>query len=310
MKTILVTGGSGLVGSAIKQCILPGYSFIFLNSTVCDLRNFEETKKYFESCTPNYVIHLAACVGGLYKNMNNPATMYLENIQINTNVLHCSYLVGVEKLVACLSTCIFPDKTEYPIHEESLHDGPPHPSNECYAYAKRMLDVQCKAYRTQYLCNFVCVIPTNVYGKHDNYNLEDAHVIPALIHQAYLAKINNKEFVVRGTGKPLRQFIYSMDLAKLILIVLENPVEGTIILSPSTEYSIADVAKAIAKKFKIKKVVYDNLFSDGQYRKTADTTKLNTLLNAKQINFSFTDLHKGLSETIDYFIEHYETVRK
>jgi len=315
LKTVLVTGGSGLVGSAIRglskddfdENIL--YNFIYLNSKMCDLKSFDETKKLFELILPNYVIHLAACVGGLYKNLNNPATMYTDNILINTNVLECARLTGVEKLVACLSTCIFPDKVDYPIHESSLHDGPPHPSNESYAYAKRMLEVQCRAYNKQYNCNFICVIPTNVYGPNDNYNLEDSHVIPALIHRCYLAKQNGLDFIVRGTGKPLRQFIYSMDLAKLIIIVLQSTIKESIILSPSNEYTIEQVSKMISSKFGMNSIL-DNSSSDGQYRKTSDNSKLNTLLNYNKIDFKFTDLEIGLSQTIDYFIEHYELLRK
>ena len=305
MKTILVTGGFGLVGSAIKDLDVTEYNIIYLNSMMCDLKNYQSTKVLFEHVRPHYVIHLAACVGGLYKNMNNPASMYYDNILINTNVLHCAYLTGVERLVACLSTCIFPDAVRYPISEKSLHDGPPHHSNESYAYAKRMLEVQCKAYRKEYNCNFVCVIPTNVYGPRDNYNLEDAHVIPALIHRCYLAKQNGTDFIVRGTGKPLRQFIYSMDLAKLIMFVLKSNVTDSIILSPSDEWSIGDVAKQIATSFNVDNLIFDRSYSDGQYCKTADNSKLKSL-----IDFEFTDLKEGLAKTIDHFIKNYHLLRK
>ena len=128
---------------------------------------------------------------------------------MNDNVLSCSHKYGIKKVVSCLSTCIFPDKTTYPINETMLHNGPPHLSNDAYAYSKRMLEVQSKAYQEQYGDNFICVIPTNIYGENDNYNLENAHVIPALIHKCYNAKKNNKKFIVCGTGSPLRQFIYS-----------------------------------------------------------------------------------------------------
>ena len=120
--------------------------------------------------------------------MNFKVDMFESNIQINLNVLKCCYLFDVEKVVSCLSTCIFPDQTEYPITEKDLHNGPPHFSNDAYAYAKRMLDVHSCAYFQQYGKKFISVIPTNIYGEHDNYHLEDAHVIPALIHKCYLSK--------------------------------------------------------------------------------------------------------------------------
>jgi GDP-L-fucose synthase len=315
MKKVLVTGGNGLVGSAIKKIKEKydkkyNYDFIFLSSKDCDLTNLEETKKLFENLKPNYVIHLAANVGGLFKNMNYKVDMFEKNILINLNVLKCCHNNKVEKVISCLSTCIFPDKTSYPINELMLHNGAPHASNDAYAYAKRMIEVQSKAYQEQYQDNFICVIPTNIYGPYDNYNLEDAHVLPALIHKCYLAKKNNEPFVVKGTGKPLRQFIYSEDLAKLILWTLEEYKEKeSIILSvdPEDEVSIKDIAYEIAKNFDYTdKLEFDNTFSDGQYKKTADNSKLR-LLNP---NFVFIKIEEGIKESIKWFLENYDNCRK
>jgi GDP-L-fucose synthase len=315
---IIVTGGSGLVGSAIKAISedYENYSFKFLSSKDCDLSNFEETKKYFKSFEPDYVIHLAAYVGGLFKNINQKVDMFEKNIMINTNVIRICHEVGVQKVVSCLSTCIFPDKTTYPINEEMLHNGPPHNSNDAYAYAKRMLEVQSKAYQEQFGRNYVCVIPTNIYGEHDNYNLEDSHVIPGLIHRCYLSKKNNEKFIVRGTGKPLRQFIYSKDLAKLIMFVLEEyDQKNSIILSgdEKDEVSIDTVARYIARKFDYENnLVYDSSFSDGQFKKTADNTKLRNFLkqSEKYKSFQFEEISKGISNSVDWFIENYELARK
>ena len=200
---ILVTGGTGLVGNGIQQ-IQNNYThqFVFLGSKDCDLLNLDNVKQLFEKEKPDCVIHLAACVGGLFKNMNYKVDMYEKNTLINCNILKCCHDYKVKKVVSCLSTCIFPDKTTYPINEEMLHEGPPHSSNYAYAYAKRMLDVQSKTYQEQYGDNFICVIPTNIYGEHDNYSLQDGHVIPALIHKCYLAKQRKEPFTVCGTGKP------------------------------------------------------------------------------------------------------------
>ena len=133
--------------------------------------------------------------------MKYPVNMLEDNLLINTNVLKASNEINVESLIACLSTCIFPDKTTYPIDETMLHNGPPHFSNDAYAYAKRMLDIQSRAYQEQYNDNFVCVIPTNIYGDHDNYSLEDGHVIPSLIHKCYLSKKNNEDFLLFNSFK-------------------------------------------------------------------------------------------------------------
>ena len=191
----------------------------------------------FEKYKPNYVIHLAACVGGLYKNMNNKVKMLEDNLMINYNVIKCAHDYNVEKLISCLSTCIFPDKVSYPIVESMLHEGPPHFSNDSYAYAKRMLEIHTKAYRENYGDKFMCIIPTNIYGPHDNFHLEDAHVIPMLIHKCYLSKQNNINFIIRGTGKPLRQFIYSEDLAKMILTILfkSNNLDNIILSVPESQ---------------------------------------------------------------------------
>lgn len=314
-KTILVTGGSGLIGNAIQKIKSNyKYDFIFATSKMCDLRNFNETKKLFEKIKPNYVIHLAANVGGLFKNMSQKVTMLEENMQMNYHVLKCCYLYDIEKLISCLSTCVFPDKTCYPINEEMLHDGPPHFSNDAYAYSKRILDIYSQMYREQYNKNFICVIPTNIYGPHDNYHLEDGHVIPALIHQCYLAKKDNKPFIVRGDGSPLRQFIYSIDLAKLILWVLEDyEKKDNIILSVSEndEVSIKEVAEEIAKSMNYsEKINYDTSYANGQYKKTADNSKLINELENTGLEFKFTPLSKGIEESVNWFVNNYDKCRK
>ncbi len=307
---VLITGGSGLVGSAINSIsnLYPNFEFIFLSSKTCDLTNWEETNKYFNSVKPDYVIHLAASVGGLFKNMKYKVDMLESNLTINTNVLKASHNIKVKKLVACLSTCIFPDKTTYPINESMLHLGPPHFSNDAYAYAKRILEVQCRAYRDQYGDNFVCVIPTNIYGPNDNFNLEDGHVIPALIHKCYLAKKSGEKFVVAGTGNPLRQFIYSEDLAKLILWVLSDYKDSDPIIlsvSESNEISIKNVVEIISNEFDYKNIEWDSSKPDGQFKKTADNTKLSSLNN-----FEFTNINHGLKQTIQWFIQNYDIARK
>lgn len=310
MVTVLVTGGTGLVGKALHdiQHNYEKYTFIYLSSKDCDLTDYASCIHTFQSVKPTFVIHLAAFVGGLYKNMNDKTNMFDKNILININVVRACHELKVKKLVSCLSTCIFPDDISYPISEHMLHDGPPHQSNYCYAYAKRMLEVQSRAYREQHGDNFICLIPTNLYGKYDNFSLTDSHVVPGLIHACYLAKKNNKPFVVKGTGKPLRQFMYSIDFAELIMWSLENYNDAEpLIVSPNKEdeISIKEVANIIASEFNMENIEYDHSHADGQYKKTADNSKL-----ANMLNYSYTPFKIGIQETIKWFINNYDTIRK
>jgi GDP-L-fucose synthase len=314
-EIILVTGGSGLVGKAIEKVTsnTQQYQYIFMSSKDADLCQWTDTIRYFERIQPTYVIHLAANVGGLFKNMTQKVDMLEKNVLINMNVLRAAHAVKVKKLIACLSTCIFPDKTSYPINETMLHNGAPHTSNDAYAYAKRLLESQCKAYQEQYGDDFICIIPTNIYGAYDNFHLEDAHVIPALIHKCYLAKRENKPFIVSGSGKPLRQFIYSEDLAKLIIWTLENYHEkDSIILSvgEDEEVSIGYVAKLIALYMgHMDTTVFDTTKPDGQYKKTADNNKLMKLLLREKNDFRFTSIEDGLLHTVKWFVDNYDIAR-
>jgi len=316
-SVILVTGGSGLVGKAIEWVITnetgrfgkkDGEKWVFLTSKDGDLRSAAATKEIFEKYKPTHVIHLAALVGGLFKNMKYKLDFLRDNLLINDNVLHTAYEYKVKKVVSCLSTCIFPDKTTYPIDETMVHYGPPHDSNFGYAYAKRMIDVQNKAYHDQFGCKFTSVIPTNVFGPHDNYDLEDSHVIPGLVHKCYLAKKNGTPFVVSGTGKPLRQFIYSRDLAKLFVWVLREYDEiDPIILSvgEEDEVSIKDVADAIVKAVGFEGYTFDTSRSDGQFKKTASNAKLMKYLG----DFQFTPFDVAIKDSVDWFIANYSTAR-
>ncbi|XP_075405292.1 GDP-L-fucose synthase isoform X4 [Tenrec ecaudatus] len=212
---ILVTGGSGLVGRAIQKVVadgagLPGEEWVFVSSKDADLTDAAQTRALFEKVQPTHVIHLAAMVGGLFRNIKYNLDFWRRNMYINDNVLHTAFEVGTRKVVSCLSTCIFPDKTTYPIDETMIHNGPPHSSNFGYSYAKRMIDVQNRAYFQQHGRTFTAVIPTNVFGPHDNFNIEDGHVLPGLIHKVHLAKSSGSALTVWGTGTPRRQFIYSL----------------------------------------------------------------------------------------------------
>jgi GDP-L-fucose synthase len=217
---ILVTGGTGLLGSALKEEIKE--EAVFVSSKDYNLISLRETMQLFNDVNPKQVIHLAGKVGGVKANTDYVADFFTENIYINTNVLHCAHLFSTEKVLSVMSTCIFPDEVEYPITENQLHNGFPHPSNFGYAHAKRMLDVQSRAYRQQYGCNFITAIPNNLFGENDMYDPLNSHVIPSIMLKLHEAKENGTDAVMWGTGKPMRQFTYSRDMANSLLFLLNN----------------------------------------------------------------------------------------
>jgi GDP-L-fucose synthase len=240
--------------------------------------------------------------------MNYKGEYFYDNIMINTNVIEGARKSGVEKLVSFLSTCVFPDNVEYPLTESKIHLGEPHSSNYPYAYAKRMADIQIRAYREQYGLNYVSVIPTNIYGPNDNFSLTHGHVMPMLIHKLYLAQQNNTDFIVWGSGKPLREFIYSKDIATLSEWAVNNYNDPKpIIFSTSYEISIMDLVDLLVKEFNFKgKVIFDKSKPDGQYRKPSDNNKLKSYLP----DFNFTPIEEGVKETVNWFIKNYEKTRK
>lgn len=313
-SVIMVTGGSGLVGQGIKSYVSanskPNETWVFLSSKDGDLRDRKSTEAIFEKVKPTHVIHLAAKVGGLFANMSQKVEFYRENVIINDNIMECCRIYKVKKLVSMLSTCIFPDKTTYPIDETMLHDGPPHPSNEGYAYAKRLIDTMNRAYAEEYGCNFTSIIPTNIYGPHDNFSISNGHVIPGLIHKCYLAKKNNTPFTIWGSGSPLRQFIYSLDLAELSVWVMRDyhsPDPITLSVDEEAEVSIKDVALAVAEAMKFDgEIIFDTSKADGQYKKTACNKKLRSF----RPDYQFIPMKEGVQKAVDWFVENYDTARK
>ena len=313
MMRILVTGGTGLVGSGVRA-VLSEYPDIsaewhFVRSRDANLCDPAQTNQLFERIRPTHVLHLAAKVGGLFSNMRQKVDFFRDNMAMTLNITDACHRYGVRKLVSCLSTCIFPDDTSYPITESMIHAGPPHSSNYPYAYAKRMIDVLNSAYSEQYGLTFTSVIPTNIYGPHDNYHLEDAHVIPALIHKCHLAKQAGTPFVVSGSGTPLRQFLFSEDLGRLLVWAILNYEETSpLILSvdETAEISIGDVARTIAHEMGFTgDIVFDTSRPDGQFKKTASNATLRSLLP----NFQFTPIQAGLRASIRWFLENQESFR-
>lgn len=299
-KKVLVTGGQGLVGSALHADVRVGREL--------DLRDPAVVDEMYRQHSPTHVIHCAAKVGGVGGNMSHKGEYYFDNIMMNTNVIEYARRHGVKRLVNFLSVCVFPDNVEYPLDETKIHLGEPHHSNNAYAYAKRMSDVQIMAYREQYGINYTSVIPTNIFGPRDNFSLVHGHVIPMLMHKLYLAQRDNTDFVVWGTGKAKREFIYSEDLAKMVEFVSDHYTEPTpVVLSTSEEISIREVVDILVEAFNFKgNVVFDATKPEGQFRRPSDNSKIMRYMP----DFQFTPFDVAIRRTVEWFVTNYEVARK
>jgi GDP-L-fucose synthase len=300
---VLVTGSSGLVGHALQEVISrhqDDYTYVFLSSKDGDLTKEEAVKTIFEMHQPDCVIHLAANVGGLFKNMHQKSQMLEDNLMMNTLVLKYAHVYKISKVILILSTCIFPDGI-VPLTEDKLHIGPPHPSNEGYSYAKRIMEVHARILSDQYNIATVCMTPTNLFGEYDNFDLQNAHVLPALIRKCCEAKEKKEPFVVCGSGKPLRQFLYSQDFAEMIWQVLHDDTlkKEHFICSPpsSLEVSIEYVAKKVATCVDYEyALTFDTSFADGQYKKTVEP-------NIYFKDFNFTSFDHALEKTVQWYLK-------
>ena len=293
MDKILVTGGSGLVGSFLKK-ILP--EAIYISSKDCDITQINQLNNLFEIHKPQTVVHLAAKVGGIQDNILKPAEYFDDNILMNTNLLKVSHRNKVKKFIGILSTCVYPDKLDhYPMTENKLFSGPPPITNFSYAYSKRCLAVQIEAYNKQYNTNYNYLIPCNLYGEYDDFkNDNKMHFITALLKK--IKNTKNKKLELIGTGKPLRQFMYAGDLAKIIKMVINKNINASFNVAPNYNYSINDMAK-IALKIADKnyRIVYSNPELDGQFRKDVCNSKLMKIFP----DFKFTDFQIGLKKVYD-----------
>jgi len=306
---ILVTGSNGLVGKSLQKIVKEQLKkneknrFYFLTRKECNLIDLYSVYDIFKKIKPDIVIHLASVVGGVYENMNNNYNMFMNNTRMHLNIIDACEKFNIKKLINILSTCVFPDQgVTYPLTPEQIHNGPPHFSNNGYAYSKRTLHIGSQLLKNSG-CVVINLIPTNLYGENDNYTIEKAHVIPALIHKTYNAIINETDLKINGSGNALRQFLYADDLTNIIYSYINSSEQsGDYIVSPppSHEISIKQLVNKIVNIFDYKgKIIYDTDEIDGQMKKTAYSN----------IDYEFTNLDIGLTRTIHYFTVNYNNLR-
>jgi GDP-L-fucose synthase len=279
---IYIAGHRGMVGSSILRILKKeGYNNIILKTSAeLDLRNQQKVADFFEFEKPEYVFLAAAKVGGIIANNTLRAEFIHDNLVIQNNVIHQSYLNGVKKLLFLGSSCIYPKLAPQPLKEDYLLSGELEYTNEPYAIAKIAGIKMCDAYRDQYGCNFISVMPTNLYGPNDNYDLNNSHVLPALIRKIVTAKKNNSETItIWGTGNPKREFLHADDLAEACYFLMKNYDEpGLINIGTGEDISILDLAKLIKKILEFEgEIITDISKPDGTPRKLMDVSKINSL---------------------------------
>jgi GDP-L-fucose synthase len=300
---IYVAGIYGMVGSAIERILREkGFSNIIGHSSQeLNLTRQADVENFFKQERPDYVFVSAAKVGGIYANSTYPAEFIYNNLQIQNNLIHSSYVYRVKKLLFLGSSCIYPKFAEQPIKEDYLLDGKLEPTNEAYAIAKIAGVKMCEFYNKQFHTNFISAMPTNLYGIGDNYNAMNAHVIPALLRRIHEAKTNHsKEVVIWGSGKPLREFLYVDDLADACIFLMNEYLSNeTINVGSGREVSIRELAETIQKVIGFKgEIILDSSKPDGTPRKLLDTTRLQSLGWKPKI-----DLETGLEFAYQDFVK-------
>ena len=297
---IYVAGSNGMVGSAIVRALRSkGFvNIVEKSSKELDLKNQQSVHDFFSQEQPEYVFLAAAKVGGIHANNTYPATFIYDNIMIQSNVIQAAYDFNVKKLLFLGSSCIYPKFAPQPIKEEYLLTGSLEPTNEAYAIAKIAGLKMCQFYKQQYGCNFISAMPTNLFGVNDNFNLENSHVLPALLRKFIEAKQNNKqEVTIWGSGTPMREFLFVDDLAEACLFLMENynGIE-TVNIGTGEDVSIKELAETIMKIVGFEgSLIFDASKPDGAPRKLLDVSKINNLGWKHQTN-----LEEGIQKTLNW----------
>ncbi len=298
---IYIAGHSGLAGSAIFRLLKKeGYANLIVRThDELDLLDQKKTLEFFIKEKPEYVFVAAARVGGIMANKTYPGSFIYENIQMECNIIHSAYLVGVKKLLFLGSSCIYPRSATQPVVESALLTGELEPTNQAYGVAKISGIVLCQSYNTQYGTNFISVMPTNLYGPHDNFDPQNSHVIAGLFTKFRTAKENNlKEITLWGTGKPEREFLHSDDLANACLFLMKKYDSGEIVNVGTGEgVTIKELSEEVARVSRFKgTIVWDTTKPDGAPKKFLDVTKMNSLGWKYKIT-----LKKGLEDAYEWY---------
>jgi GDP-L-fucose synthase len=305
-SSIYVAGHNGLVGSALARKLksLGYYNVITVDKSRLNLTNQTEVRRFFAIQKPEYVFLAAAKVGGINFNKMYPADFIYENLSIQNNVIHSSYKSGVKKLMFLGSACIYPKVTPQPIKEEYLLTGPLEETNEGYALAKIAGLTMCKKYHEQYGFNAISVMPANLYGPNDNFNINQCHVIPAMIRKFYDAKVNNQdEVTLFGDGSPTREFLHVDDLADSLVFLMNNyDSPDHINVGTGKEYSIKELSEIVSRQVGYHgNIVWNTDMPNGTPRRTLDISKLSSLGWTPSIDLEF-----GISDTLGWFLDEYE----
>jgi GDP-L-fucose synthase len=294
MGSVLVTGGSGLVGKHLKD-IMP--DAVYISSKDFDLTNIDRVDDMMNFFKPKIVVHLAARVGNLLDNMTYPVDYLEQNVLMGVNVLKKCHEYNVDRVISILSTCIYPDVLDtYPMKEEDLFNGPPPPTNFAYVMSKRCVATHTDSYVKQYDKKWCYLIPCNLYGEYDKYEEHHSHFVSALIKKIY-----ETEDVLElwGTGKPLRQYMYGGDLARVIKYMIDNDIVENFNVAPDYVHTIKELAEIGVKSCGKEhlEIVYDDTKPDGQFRKDVDSSKLLSVME----DFEFTSLESGIRRAYDNF---------
>lgn len=302
---IYVAGHTGMLGSALVRLLKEkGFSNLLLASSQdFDLRNQHAVDKFFHEQQPEYVFHCAAKVGGILANHNYPAEFLHDNLMIGSNVIHAAFKAGVKKLIFAGSSCIYPKHSAQPIKEEYLLSGALEPTNEPYALAKIAAIKLCQYYNKQYGTSFHSLMPCNLYGSNDHYDLQRSHVLPALLRKFHEAKERNEDTVtIWGTGKPLREFLHVDDAAAAMFFVMEQNIDWDWVNAGSgAEITIATLAEKIKQTVGYSgQIIFDEHYPDGTPRKLLDSSKL------KNLGWKPTmTLEEGIAKTYEDFVRNY-----
>ena len=298
---VLLTGATGFLGKNLKKRLSLSHELVGVGSE-WDLRRQETCERLISKCEPDAVIHAAGSVGGIGANQDNPGKFIYENLIMGTNVIHESMRQDIKKFILLGTVCAYPKHTEVPFKEENIWNGYPEETNAPYGIAKKTLMQMVQSYHEQYGLNGINLIPVNMYGPHDHFNLTSSHVIPALILKIHNAVINKQnEIVIWGTGNASREFLFAEDCAEAISLALEKNIPPTPInIGTGSEIKIIDLVKTIADIIGFQGIIRcDESKPDGQPRRCLDTSKAKELLDFE----ASTDLRTGLAKTIDWFLK-------